>query len=102
MGVAFVTSQAVATLIAMTTNYFLNNIFTYRDHRRRGLGVFGGLLTFYLACSVGAFVNVVLAQHLFGLEIAWWLAGGAGIIVGSVWNFAVTSTFIWLRPEGRQ
>ncbi len=26
---------------------------------------------------------------------------GAGIIVGSVWNFAVTTTFIWLRPEGR-
>ncbi len=27
---------------------------------------------------------------------------GAGILVGSVWNFVVTSTFIWLRPDGRR
>ena len=25
----------------------------------------------------------------------WWLAGLAGVVVGSVWNYAVSSVFTW-------
>ena len=36
-GVGFVVAQAAATLVAMTTNFLLNNELTYRDRRLRGL-----------------------------------------------------------------
>ena len=36
----FALSQAVATLAAMTSNFFLNNIFTYGDQRLRGRNIF--------------------------------------------------------------
>ena len=51
-------AQGWATLVAMTFNFALNNAITYRDRKLRGLAWFGGLLTFVLACSIGAAANV--------------------------------------------
>jgi len=62
---SFLVGQAGATLLAMTLNFYLNNLFTYRDRRLRGIGLVWGLLSFYLICSVGAFVNMVVAVFLF-------------------------------------
>lgn len=95
--VPFDISQATATWVAMTLNFTLNNVFTYRDRRLRGLGFVRGLLSFYLVCSVGAVANVVLADFLFGNGIPWWLAGLIGAIIGAVWNFSLSNTLIWAR-----
>jgi len=40
----FLLSQAVATLAAMTSNFFFNNVFTYGDQRLRGRAMWRGLL----------------------------------------------------------
>ncbi|MGA8048857.1 MAG: GtrA family protein, partial [Burkholderiales bacterium] len=56
----FLFSQLLATSMAMTSNFFLNNIFTYGDQRLRGRRIWRGLLSFYAACGVGAFINVAL------------------------------------------
>jgi dolichol-phosphate mannosyltransferase len=93
----FGTAQTIATLIAMTSNFFLNNQFTYRDQRLHGLDLLRGLATFYLICGLGAVANVGVASYVFTSHHAWWLAGVAGVIVGSVWNFAMSSVFTWNR-----
>ena len=36
-----------------------------------------------------------IAAYAFRAEQAWWIAGLAGLIVGSVWNYAVSSVFTW-------
>jgi hypothetical protein len=33
----------------------------------------------------------------FHLNYAWWLAGVVGGLVGSAWNFAMSSVFTWGR-----
>ncbi len=93
----FVTSQAAATGAAMVFNFSLNNVLTYRDRQLKGRAWAKGLLSFMLACSVGALANVGMAATLFNSHAAWWLAAVAGIVVGAVWNFAVTSVFTWGR-----
>ena len=93
----FTKSQAIATVVAMTSNFFLNNLFTYRDQRLRGLKLLRGLLSFYLICAVGAIGNVGIAAYVFAADQQWWIAGIAGAIVGSVWNYAVSSVFTWRR-----
>ena len=98
-GLSFTASQAVATATAMAGNFMLNNVFTYSDQRLRGLGFLRGLLTFYLACSIGAVANVGVASFLFHENQTWWLAGLAGALVGSVWNYTVTSVFTWRRSR---
>ena len=96
-GLEFAVAQSVATVVAMTSNFFLNNQFTYRDQRLGGLPLLRGLAVFYLICGVGAVANVGVASYAFTSSHAWWLAGVAGAVVGSVWNFAMSSVFTWRR-----
>lgn len=95
--VPFAAAQAGATIVAMTTNFELNNLLTYRDKRLRGVRWFTGLLSFYLVCGVGAAANVGIANALFRNDYAWWTSALAGIIVGTVFNFVLTSAFTWKK-----
>ena len=95
-GENFDLSQAIATFMGMTWNYFLNNIFTFKDRRLTGWGILGGLLSFYLVCSIGALANVGAAAYFFHQEHwAWGVASISGILVGMVWNYAVSSRITW-------
>ena len=95
LGAAFDPAQASAAVVAMTSNFFINNFFTYRDRRLRGLGLLRGLVTFYAICALGTVANVGIAGYVFTRNEVWWLAGLAGVAVGSVWNYAVSSVFTW-------
>ena len=95
LAMAFAAAQAVATLVAMTGNFLLNNLFTYRDRRLRGRRLVSGLLSFYAVCGAGAAANVGIAAHLAGGHHSWWLAGLAGAAVSVVWNYAMSSLFTW-------
>ena len=83
----------------MTSNYFLNNSFTYRDQRIRGKKLFTGLLSFYLVCSVGALMNIGFANLLYEKSINWAIAGTAGALIGSIWNYALSSIFTWKKTK---
>ena len=96
---AFLAGQATATLVAMTSNFFLNNVLTYRDMRLRGRQLLWGWFSFVLACSLGALANVGIADYLFRSgQSGWVLSALAGILVGAVWNYAVTAVYTWKRP----
>jgi dolichol-phosphate mannosyltransferase len=92
---SFAWSQASAALAAMTFNFALNNVLTYRDQQLRGWGWLRGWATFVLACGVGAAANVGIAEYLFQQQQFWALSALAGIVVGAVWNYAVTSVYTW-------
>ncbi len=97
-GIGFFAGQTIATILAMTFNFFLNNKLTYRDRRLRGLRqILIGLASFYIVCALGAVANVGIANVLFEQDFSWWLSAIAGILVGVVWNFAATSVFTWGR-----
>ena len=91
----FAAAQGIATIVAMTGNFLLNNLFTYRDRRLRGRRLVTGLLSFYAICGAGAVANVGVAAYLFGTHEAWWLAGIVGAAVSVVWNYAMSSIFTW-------
>ena len=94
-GIGFDLAQTCAAYVAMTWNFFLNNLLTYRDQKLRGLGILKGLMSFYAVCSVGALANVGVASWVYGGQATWWLAGTAGAVMGGVFNYAASSTFTW-------
>lgn len=97
---SFLLAQGGATLVAMTSNFLLNNLFTYRDMRLRGRALITGWLSFVAACSLGALANVGIAGYLFTEGHSGWLFSAlAGILVGAVWNYAVTAVYTWRRPR---
>jgi dolichol-phosphate mannosyltransferase len=96
-GVPFPEAQACGALVAMTSNFILNNFLTYRDQRLKGFAILRGLLLFYLVCSVGLFANVGVAFSVYDQEPIWWLAGAAGALMGVVWNYAMSGLFVWRK-----
>jgi dolichol-phosphate mannosyltransferase len=91
----FTTAQSAATGSAMMCNFVLNNLLTYRDRRLRGWAWCKGLVSFMLACSIGALANIGIATYLFDNRTQWILAALAGVLVGSVWNYVVTQLYTW-------
>jgi dolichol-phosphate mannosyltransferase len=96
---SFPLSQGIATMVAMTNNFVLNNMFTYRDKRLRGWSFLLGLLSFYAVCGIGAVANIGIASYVYGVEEPWWVAGVTGALVGAVWNYAVSSVYTWRNPK---
>jgi dolichol-phosphate mannosyltransferase len=93
----FTAAQLVATLVAMASNFVLNNEITYRAYRFRGLSALGGFAAFALGCSLGALANIDVASWLYKSNQTWWLAGLAGALLSVVWNYAVSTNLIWRR-----
>jgi dolichol-phosphate mannosyltransferase len=91
----FLASQALATWAAMTSNFFLNNVFTYGDQRLRGARLWRGLVSFYIACGIGAFINIAVAEWLYLQSFAYWAAGLVGALIAALWNFFTTASFTW-------
>ena len=96
-GWPFPEAQAAGAFVAMTSNFILNNFLTYRDQRLKGFAILGGLVAFYLVCSVGLFANVGVAFSVYDEEPIWWLAGAAGALMGVVWNYAMSGLFVWRK-----
>ena len=94
-GASFVLAQSLATVVAMTSNFFINNAFTYADQRLRGRRMWHGLLTFYVACGIGAVINVAIADWLYLMSVRYWLAGLAGAGIAALWNFFTTASVTW-------
>ncbi len=103
MHLHFVAAQLIATLVAMIENFSLNNRITFRDRRFEGAQIVSGGARFVLACGFGAWANVVFAHSLWQSGTEWYLAGLAGIVLGSVWNLSISSLFTWgLRSRTRR
>jgi dolichol-phosphate mannosyltransferase len=95
LGSDFILGQAVATLVAMTSNFLLNNLSTFSDRSLHGWSLLRGWMSFVAACSIGAVANVGIAGVLFSQDVDWVLSALAGALVGSVWNYATTAVYTW-------
>ena len=95
LGLTFVAAQSVATFVALTSNFLLNNVLTYRDKRLRGFAMLRGFIAFCAIGAVGAVTNVGLASWLYSEQEVWWVAGAAGAVMGALWNYAMSTLFVW-------
>ncbi len=94
--IEFIVAQTSAALVAMSFNFGLNNELTYSDKRLRGVRALGkGWLKFALTCSFGLLANVGASAALVRMGFHTYPAAIVGIILGSVWNFALSSKFVW-------
>ncbi len=94
---AFPAAQTLAVLVSMTSNYALNNRFTFDANRLRGVAFLNGLSRFAALCALGAVLNVAVADvamRLVGLRLP---AAALGILAGALCNYALSSVFVWRR-----
>ena len=94
----FEIGQTLAAVVAMTFNFVLNNSLTYADKRLKGFGpLLRGWIKFALTCSIGLLANVGVGAALVRMGVHTYSAALAGILVASVWNYALSSRFVWGR-----
>jgi dolichol-phosphate mannosyltransferase len=83
--------------ISILSNFILNNYWTFRDVRLRGLvKVLRGLVSFNTICLGGAFINYASALFFlekFGRTI--YVANLLGVFFGTIWNYIVNSHMTW-------
>ena len=91
----FRAAQIIATFVAMTSNFLLNNELTYRDRRLKGWAMLRGFVLFCLIGSVGVLANVDLASWLYVERPIWWVAGAIGAVMTVLWNYAMSTLFVW-------
>lgn len=92
----FIIGQTTAAIMAMTFNFVLNNELTYADKRLRGFGpVLRGWAQFALTSSFGILTQIGVATALVRIGFHAYPAAAIGIVLASVWNFALSSKFVW-------
>jgi dolichol-phosphate mannosyltransferase len=99
---SFTAAQAWATFAAMTGNYFLNNLITFRDRSLHGRYLLIGMVTFWIACSFGAWANVSFAGSLLRSGMPWYFAALVGTVLSAVWNYSISSIFTWQMPRPKR
>ncbi len=90
-------SQAFGAILAMTSNFLLNNFLTYRDQRLKGLGILRGLLVVLSGMQRRSARQC--RRCVLGLRSAADLVASrrAGALMGVVWNYAMSSLFVWRK-----
>lgn len=96
LGASFSLAQACAALVAASSNFFLNNLLTFRDRRLRGARLVVGLFKFLVVSSVGIAANVSAATFAYERLGQWTLpATFAGIALDTIWKFVVSKRIVW-------
>jgi dolichol-phosphate mannosyltransferase len=95
LGLGFTLAQFLGSMVAMTSNYLINNEVTYRDRRKTGWGFVLGYLKFCALCSLGLVVNVAVASKIFQAWPIWWVASASGAGFGALWNYVSTAAAVW-------
>lgn len=91
----FPLAKSIATFFSMISNFLLNNSLTYRDKRLRGIHMLTGFVGFCIIGTIGAITDIGLASSLYADHQVWWMAGLAGAVMSVLWNYAMSSMFIW-------
>lgn len=98
---SFPIAQATGSVVAMFSNFSLNNVITFRDKRLRGWAFIRGFLSFALICSVGVIGSVGLGTWVNSphdnWRVSWWVSGLAGALIGGLWNYSISSHVTWKR-----
>jgi dolichol-phosphate mannosyltransferase len=97
IGIPFLEAQAIATVVVIVINFWLNNTITFRERRFRGIRFLRGLAIYYVGCSAGVLINLAVARFVTNAHGPWYLAGASGLFVSAIWNYWVSSVFTWRR-----
>lgn len=95
--------------LSIISNYFLNNYFTFYEHRRRGLDLWRGLALFHAISLLGVGVQWAIYEVLhangfldpaIGAASAKYVYNGIAILIAMVSNYYLNLNFTWRRSKG--
>lgn len=101
LGLPTAAAGVLAWWTSTTSNFLLNDIFTWRDRRSSSLRLKGlRLLRYYSATALGSVISLgILVLLADGLSVPLLVANLAAISVGGTINYLVHNVWTWKRSE---
>lgn len=86
-----------AIAVSIFTNYFLNNLYTFKENSKTTpLSFVWGLFSYYLICAAGAFVQYSVFFTLNkDFSMAFYIANTLGIVMATFWNYMLSAAITW-------
>src|SRR4051812_37574089 len=88
-------ANGTAMIFAATFNYLLNNKSTFHKDTLAGRKIIAGYLIYLLITSVGLASSLAVSGWVFDRNHMPMAAALCGIIVGALWNYLMSYTFVW-------
>ena len=86
----------VGVVIAASSNFTINNVFTFRTNKLSGRRFYLGLMKFLLVSSLPIVANIGITTLFYSqLSINSFISQIGGIIVVFIWNYAASSKIVW-------
>lgn len=95
LGIPFRSANALSMVCAATFNFCLNNLSTFRDKMLGGRRVLVGYALYMGITSLGLIVSLSVSSVVYSHGLSPVLAALCGIVVGSLWNYCMSYTFVW-------
>lgn len=96
-GHGFIPSNILATMIAMTSNYFLNNYLTFHNIHRLFHQRLKGLLKYFFVNSFSIIGNVGVASQLYINNYSVVSSALFGILVGLILNYFLSANLVFKK-----
>jgi len=91
-------SLALGIEAAIFSNYFLNNFWTFKDYRHRGIHLFRGIFSFHMISLAGIIINYSSSFLLiYQLNLNIYLASIIGALLSTLWNFRINFQITWKK-----
>ncbi len=96
-------SKGIAAEIALISNFFLNNFWTFKKRREEIEGVkiiFKRLIRFNAICGIGILLGILLINLFYktlGLNL--YLSNLLAIGIVTAWNFGLNIKYNWIKDD---
>ena len=91
----FISANISSTLVAMTSNYLLNNFLTFHNIHDTYQKKILGLIKYTLANSLSIFANIGIASQLFGNNFSALSSALVGIFAGLILNYFLSRNIVF-------
>jgi dolichol-phosphate mannosyltransferase len=96
-------SKGIAAEIALISNFFLNNFWTFKNRHKEIEGVkiiFKRLIKFNAICGIGILIGILLINLFYktlGLNL--YLSNLLAIGIVTAWNFGLNIKYNWIKYD---
>jgi dolichol-phosphate mannosyltransferase len=105
VGLYYLLSSIIAIEIAILNNFFWNDIWTWRDRRKRGgVQFFKRLIKYNISANFSSFVGNIVTLWILTSIFGWYYmyANLVGIMIGVVLNFSLNDRWTYRRGRSQR
>ncbi len=93
-------ANGIAMLVAASFNYVLNNKSTFATTALAGRNILLGYAMYLGITSLGLLASLFISTWVFEQNQMAMVAALCGIVIGSLWNYFMSYTFVWKLLSG--